>query len=145
MIRDGIGRDGRTSALRGKQFKDYRARPEVAEIDEPLPSPEVLAGRWFEGCEFERVSLTAMLLGDPEPARAAKREEPLARTLEAIRSLMQPPTILHPVAALKRGQCRFPLGEIGTKSFKFCSATRTADSSYCETHYLLSYRGRTRN
>lgn len=43
--------------------------------------------------------------------------------------------------ALKRGCCRWPLGDVEADAFRFCLAP-TQRGAYCPAHYGLALRGR---
>jgi GcrA cell cycle regulator len=53
------------------------------------------------------------------------------------------PATLRAVAAPRRGvrttPCCWPIGEPGTRSFRFCDVDAIAGKPYCETHAALAY------
>ncbi len=44
------------------------------------------------------------------------------------------------VAALRSGQCRWPIGRPDTAGFAFCGAPRLRPGTYCQSHAGLSHR-----
>ena len=53
---------------------------------------------------------------------------------------MLPPVA--PVEARDRGPCCWPIGEPGTRAFRYCDAPVMAAGSYCAAHRAVAYRPR---
>jgi GcrA cell cycle regulator len=76
-----------------------------------------------------------------------ERKREIAGLKEAVRNAMeiekeQPIALLSPytrdaVAGLKRGDCRFPIGVVGSPDFHFCCEPQDEGSSYCKTHRAI--------
>ena len=74
-----------------------------------------------------------------QPARVAVASpEPLP--VQGLRSVAAP--VLRPMASPRRMRvvaCCWPIGEPGTRSFRFCDAESLAGKPYCESHAQLAY------
>ena len=68
------------------------------------------------------------------PAQAARPQTPAAE---------RPPPMLRAVPATRPGTrvhpCCWPLGEPGTRSFRFCDDASVSGKPYCEQHAALAY------
>jgi GcrA cell cycle regulator len=65
---------------------------------------------------------------------------PIPPTTIAAPPPRQPPTPRPAPAPVKhRGTCCWPLGEPGTKSFRYCDAPAVAGLPYCEPHAEIAY------
>ncbi len=75
----------------------------------------------------------------PRPARAGKTA-PAPGTEAATAPLSRAP--LRPVPSVAFGRvspCCWPIGEPGTRSFRFCDADTLPNKPYCDTHAQLAY------
>lgn len=63
----------------------------------------------------------------PEPPRALERPVPVLRAVSA------------PRIGARVTPCCWPIGEPGTKSFRFCDVDALAGKPYCEEHASLAY------
>lgn len=76
----------------------------------------------------------------PRPARAAKAMP--AGGAEAVAAPPAPRPALRPVPNATFGRvspCCWPIGEPGTRSFRFCDADTLPNKPYCDTHAQLAY------
>ena len=76
----------------------------------------------------------------PRPTRVPKTSP------QAVQAAVAPPTasrpVLRSVPAVAFGRvspCCWPIGEPGTKSFRFCDADTLPNKPYCDTHAQLAY------
>lgn len=114
----------RTSAVRG---------PTLPPFGPPL-GPSLGPPRGAGGIEQNGPRL-ALRPETPLNIPRAPLGEPAAVTLEAT-----PPPV--PVAATPRGRevaCCWPLGDPGTRDFRFCGAAALAGKPYCAQHAQLAY------
>ena len=75
----------------------------------------------------------------PRPTRAAKTV-PDTSAEPAATPLARP--VLRPVPSVSFGRvspCCWPIGEPGTRSFRFCDADTLPNKPYCDTHAQLAY------
>lgn len=61
-------------------------------------------------------------------AMEAEKEQPIALLSTYTRAA---------VDGLKRGDCRFPIGVVGSPDFRFCCEPQDEGSSYCKTHRAI--------
>ena len=76
----------------------------------------------------------------PRPARAGKTV-PVISAEPAAAPIAQRPA-LRPVPSAAFGRvspCCWPIGEPGTRSFRFCDADTLPNKPYCDTHAQLAY------
>ncbi len=66
----------------------------------------------------------------PRPAPAPRAEAPAARPVPVRPSTYRPQRLV---------TCCWPIGEPGTKSFRFCDADATTGKPYCSEHASLAY------
>ncbi len=77
------------------------------------------------------------------PAEAARRAEP--RVQAVVKKADEPPvrnSVLRAVARVsgrRTSACCWPIGDPGTRSFKFCGADSLASKPYCAEHAELAY------
>ena len=74
----------------------------------------------------------------PRPARASKTAP--APSTELVAPVARP--ALRPVPSVAFGRvspCCWPIGEPGTRSFRFCDADTLPNKPYCDTHAQLAY------
>ncbi len=77
------------------------------------------------------VAATADVADRDEPEVAAQAPRPVSRAAAALRPVA--PRRMRVVA------CCWPIGEPGTRSFRFCDAESMAGKPYCDTHAQLAY------
>jgi len=78
----------------------------------------------------------AAVVAEPLPALlAAARPDPIAAPV----AQTQPAVRIVPPRAGRSVACCWPIGEPGTKSFRFCDAEAAAGKPYCAEHAALAY------
>ena len=85
--------------------------------------------------QLQAPSLPMAEVGQPARVAAAPLEKPLAQGLRSV-------PVLRPAASPRRMRvvaCCWPIGEPGTRSFRFCDAESLAGKPYCESHAQLAY------
>jgi GcrA cell cycle regulator len=67
----------------------------------------------------------------PQPAPVPQMRAPMPMPAPVLRPLPQPRS--------RNASCCWPIGEPGTKSFRFCDAEATPNKPYCNEHAQLAY------
>ncbi len=93
----------------------------------PRPSP---IRRGVEGSVSPRPQVPRRMQGPTLPPLAASIGNPAP----ALRPIMSPPK-----QTLRATPCCWPIGEPGTKSFRFCDVDAIAGKPYCDEHASLAY------
>jgi len=136
---------GRTrNAIIGRLHREGlsdRDRPVNVQVK---PKPEVVAVlrkaelRPTSSLPRVRLSPTTDIPDDPEfprsKALAFNAPADQAEFVDALGKARLPKVLL-----LKVDDCRYPIGDVGTPDFKFCSNKRLDDHPYCRTHLRLCY------
>ena len=120
------------NAVVGKAHRlDLPARPSPIRRDPATPRP-VATGR--------RPTLPPLRAAMPIAAAAPRREEPkpVAPTILAL-----PPkpaqSVVRAFPRVSSKACCWPIGEPGTKGFRFCSEPAMSGKPYCAEHAALAY------
>ena len=98
----------------------------------PSPIRRALPGEVSKAVPVRRVVGATLL-----PMPAVQESEPLRAAPPP-----KPATPLHAVARPSRGrlvECCWPIGEPGTRSFRFCNAESLPGKPYCPSHASLAY------
>ncbi len=87
--------------------------------------------------------------GERAPRRSAPRRVsgptlPALKTAPPMLTAVRPPVVLRPVVTQPRPvgrvtSCCWPLGEPGTKEFRFCGDPTVPAKPYCEDHVAVAY------
>ena len=137
------------NAVVGKAHRlDLPARPSPIRRDPAAPRP-VATGRRptlppLRAAQPMAPHLPGPQVTGPQPvaplAIAPRREEPKPTAQSAILAL--PPKTTGVVRAFPRASskaCCWPIGEPGTKGFRFCTAAAMGGKPYCTEHAALAY------
>ncbi len=100
----------------------------------PRPSPI----RRGAGGETPRRAAPRRVVGPTLPSLTAPAADPVPA---APRTPSVPPlrAVARPVGSGRLVTCCWPIGEPGTRSFRFCDATAVTGKPYCEEHAALAY------
>ena len=117
---EAISRQARKAAA--APVPDQAASPPVAAASAPLAPLRAAA---------EPVVATTSFDDEPPASAAAPRLAP-TRAASALRPVSSP-------RRMRVVPCCWPIGEPGTRSFRFCDAESMAGKPYCDTHAQLAY------
>ncbi len=97
-----------------------------------------------DGPSRPRSSGPRRVVGPTLPPLSAPPAPELVRTIEAgpLLPAMPLPTLVRTVSAARPGRshaCCWPLGEPGTRSFRFCDADTMPGKPYCMEHVQVAY------
>ncbi|UPY37039.1 GcrA family cell cycle regulator [Sediminicoccus sp. KRV36] len=117
------------NAVVGKAHRlDLPARPSPIRRDPAAPRP-VATGR--------RPTLPPLRAAMPI---APRREEPRPVVEAPVLSVVpKAPSVVRAFPRVSAKSCCWPIGEPGTKGFRFCSATAMGGKPYCTEHAALAY------
>ena len=120
--------------------------PSMELAEAPLPASEQLADHAVVAAvqtadeAAAQVQVPALpVVGTVQPARTAATL-PETPSVRGLRSVAVP--ALRSMASPRRVRvvaCCWPIGEPGTRSFRFCDAESLAGKPYCESHAQLAY------
>lgn len=126
------------NAVVGKAHRlNLPARPSPIRRDAPGAAPRQPAPRRVTGPTLPPLAATvqpAATPAEPRPAAVARPAQP--RPEPAPRPTVVRTTTYRPQ---RLSTCCWPIGEPGTKSFRFCDADATAGKPYCAEHASLAY------
>ncbi len=129
------------NAVVGKAHRlNLPARPSPIRRDGASGTPRPPTPRRIVGPTLPPLAHAAAPLPEPRPQPAAKFATPQRSPAPATaQQPVRPP--IRPVAARvgRQTACCWPIGEPGTKSFRFCDAEATAGKPYCTEHAQLAY------
>lgn len=94
------------------------------------------------GGSTRRQGATRPLAGAGAPRRVATLRLKPATPLRPIATLPDEPGLVRDLAALSRGDCRWPIGDPGSVDFSFCGRAVAACGPYCAVHSRLAYAPR---
>lgn len=95
------------------------------------------------GCTRNAVIGKANRLGLSQPTRSSVTRQQNRQAREAALSREQPTVVASPgatILTLTTSCCRWPIGDPGTPSFRFCGARAVAGQPYCEAHARMAYQ-----
>jgi GcrA cell cycle regulator len=122
----------------GKSHRlELQARPSPIRRDGVRKPPVAPRPRCPSLAELQNWTVTA---NTPLPVRAVSAEvrpNPL-QAVPPVRIVRE--MIPVAIAVLRTQSCCWPIGEPGTRSFRFCDAPNEAGKSYCLEHCRLAYR-----
>jgi GcrA cell cycle regulator len=133
-----LGLDARPSPI--KRANAATSLPAIPSVPRPIHTLPPLP-------TFVEPVAVRVVAFQPEPAPAPqrpvtslKRDVPTAATSMftgpvAPRMSLVPPQAPHP----SRSSCLWPIGEPGTKTFRFCDAGSLPNKPYCDEHAKLAY------
>ena len=75
----------------------------------------------------------------PDPPRATYQNNPEPRAEPAPRAAARPAPAPAPSRYYRPAVCCWPIGEPGTKTFRFCDAEAAGGKPYCTDHAALAY------
>lgn len=128
------------NAVVGKAHRlNLPARPSPIRRDPSGATPRRPALKRVSGPTLPPLSVTLEpTLPVSLPAAEIRRPEPVREASAAPDRAPQP--ALRPVTPRPRSYtCCWPIGEPGTKSFRFCDSEATAGKPYCTEHAQLAY------
>ena len=119
-----------------RDLEDYRKKG--------VPFSEI--GRLL-GRTANSIAGRCLRLGLCQKAEVRKAKEIITRKEEVKKSYKpQPPKIAPPNKKIARSiielthcQCRWPIGDVGSRGFYFCSQTKSDGSPYCPEHNAIAY------
>ena len=134
------------NAIVGKAHRlDLDARPSPIRRDASErtserrdPSSQPVA----KGAEIRRPA-AAMSVATPKPAKRQGQPKPALPRAMAVQRLAPPERLPEPCRPLRSrtaAACCWPIGEPGTRTFRFCDDRTLAGKPYCEEHAKLAYR-----
>jgi GcrA cell cycle regulator len=121
------------NAVVGKAHRlNLQSRPSPIRRDAGEAAPRPHTPRRVTGPTLPPLATTPPPVPQPRPAPPAVsvRPEP-ARPPVAVRPV--------PVRSLRSQTCCWPVGEPGTRSFRFCDAEATPGKPYCTEHAAVAY------
>lgn len=128
------------NAVVGKAHRlNLTARPSPIRREGEEPLPRTSVPRRVTGPTLPPFVAAAPVVEPPLPAPSPAVVVPRA---EVPRAEVQRPHVVRPVPALRplRTQtCCWPLGDPGTRSFRFCDADATTGKPYCADHAAVAY------
>jgi GcrA cell cycle regulator len=112
----------------------------------PLPGAALAAASAAGVAGPVRLAVARSQAANPTPAnpaaapelRAAERRVAEPRPAEPPRPASRPVAVARSAGA-RTVSCCWPIGEPGTKSFRFCDAEALVNKPYCEEHAQLAY------
>jgi GcrA cell cycle regulator len=121
----------------------------VAEFNQPFTRGAVLAKRWRLGLLTPKShkKLTVRVPRVRKPSSQARRWlpkiQPPTMPEEEIREAVVTDQFQCSIMELENVSCRYPIGEVGDLSFRYCGCPQADMSSkrpYCDAHARIAYR-----
>jgi GcrA cell cycle regulator len=135
------------NAIVGKAHRlDLDARPSPIRR-EPLPPPADRCGTYSRASEPTLPPLPSANVG-PAPAELASNVQPLrpapaAEPVATVEPERAPVPVMRPSAPVPARRpapsCCWPIGDPGTKAFRFCDDASLPGKPYCDEHAKLAY------
>jgi GcrA cell cycle regulator len=140
-----LGLTARPSPIRRGGEADAARRPAIRRAVGPTLPP--LSGPAEPVMAMGAAADAAGMLAHPYPAPVVRQPAAPLREVAAVREppASQPGGSTPPLRAVSRAPggriipCCWPIGEPGTRSFRFCDAGSAAGKPYCAEHAALAY------
>lgn len=124
------------NAVVGKAHRlNLTARPSPIRREGDEPAPRAATPRRLTGSTLPPLEAAAVVA----VAAPAPRQAPPAPRPEPVRPQVVRPVPVPAPRSLRTQSCCWPLGEPGTRSFRFCDADAASGKPYCGEHAAVAY------